>query len=291
MSFSRYTFLALGFLATPHGLQAKPLPARFKVIAFYKGKDDQAHVSFVKEANAWFPKAAARHCFSYEATSDWSRLQSKVLSNYQVVLFLDARPEDPAQREAFRSYLERGGAFMGFHFSAFALTPSAYPQDWDWYHKELLGSESYKGNTWRPTSAILKVEVPKHPALRHLPATFRASPNEWYSWTGDLRNNPAIQVLLSIAPSSFPLGTGPKPHEIWHGGDYPVAWTHRKFRMIYVNMGHNDIDYEGGTNQELSFTFENEVQNRFIIDGLLWLGNAAKKGPVGAPGSQRVVKP
>ena len=43
--------------------------------------------------------------------------------------------------------------------------------------------------------------------------------------------------------------------------------------MIYINMGHNDIDYEGGTNKELSHTFKNKTQNKFVIDALLWLGN------------------
>jgi hypothetical protein len=37
-------------------------------------------------------------------------------------------------------------------------------------------------------------------------------------------------------------------------------------------MGHNDIDYEHGTNKELSFTFGNEPQDKLIVDGLLWLG-------------------
>ena len=63
--------------------------------------------------------------------------------------------------------------------------------------------------------------------------------------------------------------------EIWHAGDYPVVWTNRKFKMLYVNMGHNDMDYEhkiDGTNQTISFTFENEIQDRLVIDGLLWLG-------------------
>ena len=46
--------------------------------------------------------------------------------------------------------------------------------------------------------------------------------------------------------------------------------------MIYLNMGHNDIDYENMTNKELSFTFDNEVQNQLIIDGLLWLGEKNK---------------
>jgi len=42
--------------------------------------------------------------------------------------------------------------------------------------------------------------------------------------------------------------------------------------MIYINMGHNDIDYEHKTNKELSFSFTNKTQNRLIIDALKWLG-------------------
>ncbi len=91
----------------------------------------------------------------------------------------------------------------------------------------------------------------------------------------DLRINPDIKILLSIDSTSFPLGTGPKPHEIWHSGYYPVVWTNVKNKMIYFNMGHNDIDYENRTNKELSFTFRNKIQNRLIIDAFLWLG---KKG-------------
>jgi hypothetical protein len=171
--------------------------------------------------------------------------------------------------------MEHGGAWMGFHFAGFALDHSKYPQNWDWYHHEFLGSGGYGSNTWRPTAAILHVEDPRHPATRDLPATFVSAPNEWYRWAKNLRANPAIKVLLSIDPASFPLGTGPKPSEIWHGGDYPVAWTNTRYRMIYVNMGHNDMDYEHGTNRELSSTFASEAQDKFIVNSLLWLGGRA----------------
>jgi hypothetical protein len=36
-------------------------------------------------------------------------------------------------------------------------------------------------------------------------------------------------------------------------------------------MGHNDIDYEHKTNKELSFQFTNEIQNRLIINSLMWV--------------------
>jgi hypothetical protein len=161
-----------------------------------------------------------------------------------VVIRLDTRPEDPAQRAAFQAYMDHGGAWMGFHFAGFALTPSAYPANWDWYQNTFLGSGSYVSNTWRPTSAILRVEDRRHPATHRLPETFKSSPNEWYRWEKDLRQNPDIDILLSIDSTSFPLGTGPKQSEIWHSGYYPLVWTNKNYKMLYLNMGHNDIDYE-----------------------------------------------
>lgn len=255
--------------------QGKP---KFNVIAFYTAKSDQAHISFVHEANKWFPKMAKKYNFGYDSTNNWSNLNAKFLSKYKVVIFLDTRTEDPAQRAAFETYMKNGGGWMGFHFSAFALNQSEFNQDWDWYHNTFLGSGQYGSNTWRPTSAILRVEDRTHPATKNLPVKFKASPNEWYRWEKDLRLNPDIKILASIDSSSFPLGTGPKQQEIWHSGYYPVVWTNKNYRMIYLNMGHNDIDYEGKTNKDLSHTLGNPVEDRLIIDALLWLG-AGKKLP------------
>jgi len=120
----------------------------------------------------------------------------------------------------------------------------------------------------------LRIEHNSHPATRNLPATFLSAPNEWYSWEKDLRNNSDIRILISIDSTSFPLGTGPKQHEIWHSGYYPVVWTNKRYRMLYVNMGHNDIDYYNGTNKELSFQFDNAMYRQLITDGLIWLGKA-----------------
>ncbi|WP_343745056.1 ThuA domain-containing protein [Chitinophaga sp.] len=244
----------------------------FRVIAFFTAAEDAAHISFVREANQWFPEMGARYHFTYDTTSNWQNLNHHFLSRYQVVLFLDTRPEKPTQRKAFQHYMENGGAWIGFHFAAFALTPSAVPQNWNWYHHTFLGSGSYVSNTWRPTTAVLRVENRRHPVTRGLPAQFQAAPNEWYRWSGHLRQNKDITVLASIDSSSFPLGTGPKASEIWHSGDYPVVWTNRKYRMVYFNMGHNDMDYEHGTQQTLSHTFGSPSQNLMILQALWWLG-------------------
>ena len=196
-----------------------------------------------------------------------------------MVIFLDTRPEDPAQRMAFQKYMDNGGGWMGFHFSAFALTPSEYPMNWDWYHNKFLGSGSYVSNTWRPTSAVLHVEDRNHPVMKNMQQTFKSAPNEWYRWSNDLRKNRDIKILLSIDSASFPLGTGPKQNEIWKSCYYSIVCTNKKYKMIYLNMGHNDMDYEhkiDTKSRTLSFTFDNNVQNKLIITALLWLRKRTK---------------
>jgi hypothetical protein len=273
--FQAIIFFLLSISIVCSGQQNKKAPD-FRVIAFYTAKNDLAHISYVHEANKWFSQTALSHNFSYDSTNNWNNMNSSFLSKYQVVVFLDTRPDSMPQREAFRHYMENGGGWIGFHFAGFALTPSAYPQNWDWYHDQFLGSGQYKSNTWRPTSAVLRVEDRHHPATKNLPVTFISSPNEWYRWEKDLTKNPDIKILLSIDSTSFPLGTGPKLNEIWHSGYYPVVWTNKNYRMLYVNMGHNDIDYENKTNKELSHTFNNKIQDKLIIDALLWLGKGKK---------------
>jgi len=246
------------------------------IVAFFTGREDLAHISFLQEAVPYFHDLAARNNFLFDTTSNWSNLNEAYLERCDLLLFLDTRPDDSLQRLAFRKYMDHGGAWMGFHFAGFALSPSDFPMNWEWYHHIFLGAGAYKGNTWRPTPAILNVEDSSHPVVRGLGKTFKSAPNEWYSWEEDLRKNKDIDILLSIHPSSFPLGTGPKPHEIWHDGFYPVAWTNKNYRMIYFNVGHNDMDY-GGTNKTLSSTFSSPLQNRFIEQSLTWLLNRPAK--------------
>jgi hypothetical protein len=243
---------------------AQPEPRFFKVLAFYNGTYDAAHIAFVHEALPWFEQKADEYGFSFTSTNDWSQLSTDNLSQYQVVMFLDDHAPD-AQHAAFEDYMRHGGAWFGFHVAAFNTDPSS----WSWYHNDFLGTGAFKSNTWGPTAAMLDVES-THPATLHLPSSYMSAVSEWYSWNNDLRTNPDIEILASIDPASFPLGTD--PNQSWYDGYYPIMWTNRKYRMLYANFGHNAMDY--GANVQTSSTFDSEMQNRFIIDGLLWLGGS-----------------
>ena len=252
--------------------------AAIHVVAFYHGVFDLAHINFVHEANRWFPKMGPKYGFSYAATQNWGNLNREFLSKYQVVLFLDDSPHDPDQRAAFRQYMENGGGWMGFHVSAFTTDP----KEWDWYYNVFLGSGAFHNNTWFPTTAVLKVEDRNHPAMKGLPAIFTSAVSEWYSWENDLRKNPDIDILASVDPSCFPLGTD--PNQSWYSGYYPILWSNRKYRMIYANFGHNAMNYKANIGK--SSTFASADQDRFIINSILWLGSrtpAAHADPPAVP--------
>ena len=95
-----------------HVVSAQPNSTKFHVIAFYTAKNDLAHISFVHEANNWFDSIATKYHFTYDSTDNWNNLNDSFLSKYQVVLFLDTRPDSTTQRKAFKKYMDNGGEWM-----------------------------------------------------------------------------------------------------------------------------------------------------------------------------------
>ena len=89
-----YLFLFLFLSNTVIAQSKKP----FHVIAFFTAKQDAAHISFVHEANKWFSNVASHNHFTYDSTNNWELLDSTTLSHYQLVIFLDTRP-DSAEAE------------------------------------------------------------------------------------------------------------------------------------------------------------------------------------------------
>ena len=68
-------------------------------------------------------------------------------------------------------------------------------------------------------------------------------------------------------------------------GYYPVVWTNVKYRMIYFNMGHNDIDFASKPGKQLSSTFASDAQNKLILNAVMWLGKGAAGVPRPPPAS------
>jgi len=247
--------------------------ATFSVLAFYSGTWDDAHISFENEARPWFAQQAAANGYTFTATNNWNTLTSVTPAQYQVLMFLDDQPQSSAQFQGFQRYMDAGGGFFGFHVTAY--NDDTTPSYANWFHNDFLGTGRFATNSWGPTPETLKIETRGHPSTANLPATIRSSTSEWYSWERDLRQNANIQILASLDPSTFPVGDDPS--QTWQGGYYPIMWTNKNYRMLYANFGHNRMNYD--TNTTLSSTFDSPDQNRFVLDGLKWLGGGSTGNP------------
>ena len=95
-----------------------------------------------------------------------------------------------------------------------------------------------------------------------LPERFVSPASEFYQWMPDPRSNPAVEVLVSLAPENFPMGL----KDIVFGGDFPIVWTNRNYRMIYLNMGHGDE------------CFSDATQNLLFVNALRWIVSTSPKG-------------
>lgn len=230
--------------------QGRPL----HVLAFYSTNVEQDHVDFAMQAIQFFQAMAKRDRFDFKATSNWNDMNPAVLKQYQVVLWLDDAPSTPAQRVAFQNYMEHGGAWLGFHIAGWMDNRATWP----WF-ADFLGTMFY-GNSWPPLPTTLDIDDPASPIMKGLPASYLSPANEWYSWKPDPRQNPNIKILMTLAPSDFPIGF----KDTLIGGDIPVTWTNTKYKMIYTNMGHG--------NKILT----SPVQNAFFENALLWLGGRLK---------------
>ena len=95
-----------------------------------------------------------------------------------------------------------------------------------------------------------------HPVTRHMPNKFIASINEWYGWKPNPRTNKNVKVLVTLDPANFPLG---KKDRIINE-DMPVVWTNTRYKMLYMNMGHGDQN------------FNSSIENKLYEDAVIWLG-------------------
>ena len=155
--------------------------------------------------------------------------------------------------------MEDGGGWIGFHAAAYNDSRTGWP----WY-LSFLGGGVFKCNNWPPQPALLELDTKTHPVTRNLPDAYVAPATEFYQWSPEPRENPDIEVLVSLSPKNFPMGL----KDIVYGGDFPVVWTNHNYRMIYINMGHGDEQFNDATEQLL------------FINALQWI---VSRDPSGNP--------
>ncbi len=214
---------------------------RFKALLLYDDNAEEAHVQFDHQAIDFFRKLTVGEGFIVDVTDHLGHYSADELSTYSVIVALNASPSRQ-ERSLFENYMENGGGWLGFHASGY----NDRSTQWPWF-LDFLGGGVFKCNNWPPQPALLEIDVQDHPVTKNLPASYVAPASEFYQWTPEPRENPDIEVLVSLSPKNYPLGL----KDIVYGGDFPVVWTNKNYRMVYINMGHGDEQFTDATEKLL----------------------------------------
>lgn len=222
---------------------------RFRALFVWDPHAETAHVQFDKQALESLNKLSYGEGFTYEKTTDFGQYINN-LQQFDVIVMLNAQPSGEAQRKAFEQYMENGGGWIGFHAAAY----NDKNTHWEWFN-QFLGCGSFYCNNWPPQPALLKCDKTKHPVTRSLPKEFVSPASEFYQWSPSPRKNKDVEVLLSISPKMYPFGI----KDVVKWGDFPVVWTNKRYRMIYLNMGHGDE------------AFIDATQNLLFVNAFRWV--------------------
>ena len=248
----------LTYAQVPEGYPANYAKApRFKALIYYTQHAEEAHVQFAEQATTFFKKLNYGDGFVLDITTDFSKYPYEKLKEYNVFIMLNTSPNTKAERDAFEQYMENGGGWVGFHAAAY----NDKNTHWPWFVK-FLGGGVFYCNNWPPQPVLVEVDNEEHPVTKNLPASFVAPASEWYQWTPSPRQNKDVEVLLSLSPKNYPLGI----KDVVNFGDFPIVWSNKNYRMIYLNMGHGDEEFIDGT------------QNLLLVNAFRWVVSKDKNG-------------
>lgn len=248
----------LTYAQVPEGYPANYAKApRFKALIYYTQHAEEAHVQFAEQATTFFKKLNYGDGFVLDITTDFSKYPYEKLKEYNVIIMLNTSPNTKAERDAFEQYMENGGGWVGFHAAAY----NDKNTHWPWFVK-FLGGGVFYCNNWPPQPVLVEVDNEEYPVTKNLPASFVAPASEWYQWTPSPRQNKDVEVLLSLSPKNYPLGI----KDVVNFGDFPIVWSNKNYRMIYLNMGHGDEEFIDGT------------QNLLLVNAFRWVVSKDKSG-------------
>lgn len=196
--------------------------------------------------------------FSIEATEDPQVFNSVKLSEYRVIVFLQASGnflDDDQQLDALKRFVREGGGIVGIHCASTGMPSS------EWYGHLIGGVFTEHPD---PQDGRVTTEDSKHAILSHdtastgvtcdqdgCTALVRDWHDEWYNFKVNPRSN-KVHVLLTVDESTYHGGS--------LGDDHPIAWC-QEFecgRSFYTALGHFDEAYQ-----------DNWFLSQ-VLNGILW---------------------
>ena len=192
------------------------------------------HEEAIPAGKALFAQMAKDKGWGHFETENGAAFSPEILARFDAVVFNNTSGDvfNPAQREAFKGFIEGGGGYVGLH----AAGDNSH-EAWGWYIKDLIGA-LFTQHTMSPQfqQATVNVEDKDHAATQGLPASWQRT-EEWYSFDKSPRTTGA-KVLITVDEKSYkPVGMFGKDLAM---GDHPAVWSRciGKGRVLYTIFGH-----------------------------------------------------
>ncbi|MGJ8561362.1 MAG: ThuA domain-containing protein [Litorimonas sp.] len=206
------------------------------------------HDAGIAGANRYFADLADDRGMGFFTTENSAVFNDKDLKRFSLIVFNNMNGDalSPAQEEAFKRWLEAGGAWIGLHAAG-----DNSLSDWTWYGEILIGPEfiGHPTRQYNFQDARLVGLQSDHAVLSGLPQSWMMR-DEWYSYD-DVPQSFGFTPLVGIDESSYnpikhvksvetSLSMGPNPI------DHPLIWSAcvGKGRALYSAIGHTQYVYD-----------------------------------------------
>jgi len=261
---------SMGFFRDPVFETARPQLPRLEgpsVLVFSK-TNSFIHKDAIPAARVLLQDLGAEKGWSVYATDSGAVFNQEDLAHFAVVVWNNVTGDVllPEQREAFRTWMEGGGGYVGLH----AAGDNSHAV-WPWYLDAVIRAR-FIGHPMNPQfqQARLDVELPSDPIVAGLPDPWVRT-DEWYSFAGSPRA-PDLRVLVTIDESSY----APRSffgQALAMGSDHPIIWKHcvGRGRVFYAAPGHTAETYA-------------EPEYRALLErAISWAGRIGVQAPVSEP--------
>ncbi len=190
------------------------------------------HSAAINAGNTLFSTMATIHGWNIEFTENSADFTNQKLNKYDAIIWNNVSGDvlNADQQQAFKSYINAGGGYVGIHNAANAET------NWPWY-VDLLGGATFLNHAIGSNqiqSVSITVENSTDPITSHFESSFIRS-DEWYNFTSAPK--PDVDRLLFIDESTL---AGPNM-----GGNHPITWKHDYDggRAFYTGFGHTESSF------------------------------------------------
>lgn len=232
-------------------------------VLLYSKANDWVHEDAIAAGKEIFPKLAKEKGWDMVVSDDSRLYHLDSLRQFDVVIWnnVTGKSLNAAQQNAFRTFLENGGGFVGIHGAGDST------QEWDWYEQKVIRA-SFSHHPMEPqfqTGILTREGSHDFHQFNHLPKQWKWE-EEWYVFYESPRQKGST-ILYTLDETGMVMKgehEGKWKDKNWGmGKDHPIVWYHslKKGKAIYTALGHKGIYYNEPHFQQL------------IVEAIAWAGN------------------